>query len=608
MPPKKSAGAAPTRVSARQAADTKPEANTKAKVAKPTTKPAATTAKSTAKAAAKAPAKARGRPKATETATKTTTKTAAKTATKVTNGTTTTTTTTTTKKAAAATKDAPKKKAGRPAKKEASEEPEKKPVVSRKRKATEEPEVAPAKKAKVVPKGPVINTVPKQPLNVYVFGEGSSGELGLGTAKNAIDVKRPRLNANLNADSVSVVQIAAGGMHVVALTKDNKILSWGVNDQGALGRDTAWEGGLRDMDAAEDSDSDDDSDAGLNPKESTPTAIPSDRFPEDTVFVQVAAGDSTSFALTDDGQVWGWGTFRSNEGIFGFTQDVLVQREPMLIPGLKKVTSIACGANHTLALDSNGAVFAWGSGQQNQLGRRVVERTKTQGLVPREFGLPKKAIKYIACGDYHSFAIDNKNRVWTWGLNNYGETGIADNAGEDDAVVLRPEVVTSLSEKTITCIQGGGHHSIAVTDNGDCLVWGRIDGHQMGIKISDLPDDATIKDQRGSPRILAVPTKVTAIDGKVAFATAASDHSIAITDDGRAYSWGFSTNYQTGLGTTDDVEVATHIDNTATRGKKLNYATAGSQFSILTSPAEEAAAAPSTEAEAPKTNGVNGTA
>lgn len=209
---------------------------------------------------------------------------------------------------------APKKKPGRPAKKAASETPEEKPEkkpVSRKRKATEEPAAAPAKKAKVISKGPVINHASAERINVYVFGEGSSGELGLGTAKNAIDVKRPRLNANLPASTVGVVQVVAGGMHVVALTHDNKILTWGVNDQGALGRDTTWDGGLKDMDANEsDSDSDDGSDAGLNPHESTPAAIPSDKFPEDTVFVQVAAGDSTTFALTDDGQVWGWGTFR----------------------------------------------------------------------------------------------------------------------------------------------------------------------------------------------------------------------------------------------------------------------------------------------------------
>ena len=165
------------------------------------------------------------------------------------------------------------------------------------------------KAPKVAKKGPVINEAPKQRLHVYVFGEGSSGELGLGTAKNAIDVKRPRLNPHLTADTVGVVQIATGGMHVAALTHDNKILTWGVNDQGALGRDTTWEGGLKDMDA-NDSDSDAGSDSGLNPKESTPTAIPSDSFPAGTVFVEVAAGDSTTFALTDEGLVYGWGTFR----------------------------------------------------------------------------------------------------------------------------------------------------------------------------------------------------------------------------------------------------------------------------------------------------------
>lgn len=207
-----------------------------------------------------------------------------------------------------------KKKPGpKPKQASASVEPAEKPKATRKRKATEEPIAPPVKKARVVAKGPVINTVPSQKLNVYVFGEGSSGELGLGTEKKAIDVKRPRLNTKLAADGVGVVQIAAGGMHVVALTADNKILTWGVNDQGALGRDTTWEGGLRDMDANvdEDDSDDDDDDSGLNPHESTPAAIASSCFtPEDTKFVQVAAGDSTSFALTDDGQVWGWGTFR----------------------------------------------------------------------------------------------------------------------------------------------------------------------------------------------------------------------------------------------------------------------------------------------------------
>lgn len=155
----------------------------------------------------------------------------------------------------------------------------------------------------------VINEAPKTKLNVFVCGEGSSGELGLGAAKNAIDVKRPRLNKLLSVEEVGVVQVAVGGMHCVALSHDNKIFTWGVNDQGALGRDTAWDGGYKDIENNSDSDSEDE-DSGLNPRESTPTAIPTTLFPEGTVFVEVAAADSASFALTDDGLVYGWGTFR----------------------------------------------------------------------------------------------------------------------------------------------------------------------------------------------------------------------------------------------------------------------------------------------------------
>jgi regulator of chromosome condensation len=148
-----------------------------------------------------------------------------------------------------------------------------------------------------------------EPLKVFVFGEGGNGELGLGAHKKAKDVKRPRFNEALS--NMNVVRIATGGMHVVALTQDNKILTWGVNDNGALGRDTPIATvPMKDASDDSDSDSDDDPTGGLNDAEATPTAISADNFPPDTVFVDVAAGDSCSFALTTEGAVYGWGTFR----------------------------------------------------------------------------------------------------------------------------------------------------------------------------------------------------------------------------------------------------------------------------------------------------------
>ena len=121
---------------------------------------------------------------------------------------------------------------------------------------------------------PTLNAVPTSRLEVYVFGDGSDGQFGLGS-NDAVEVERPRLNHSLDPESVGVVSLAAGGMHAAALTHNNQIPTWGVNDHGALGRYTN-----------QDPDS-----------ESEPTAIPADKFPAGTRLVQVAAGDSATFAL-----------------------------------------------------------------------------------------------------------------------------------------------------------------------------------------------------------------------------------------------------------------------------------------------------------------------
>ena len=125
--------------------------------------------------------------------------------------------------------------------------------------------------------------------------------------KKPKNVKRPRKNDLLDAKTVGIVQIAVGGMHCLALSHDNKIYSWGVNDLGSLGRDTS--SGVKETAIDADSDSDDEDDIGLNAREATPAPIPSNFFPEGTKFAQIVAGASASFALTTTGLVYGWGTF-----------------------------------------------------------------------------------------------------------------------------------------------------------------------------------------------------------------------------------------------------------------------------------------------------------
>ncbi|KAK9451493.1 regulator of chromosome condensation 1/beta-lactamase-inhibitor protein II [Limtongia smithiae] len=431
--------------------------------------------------------------------------------------------------------------------------------------------------------GRVIVPIPRlktEPLNVYVFGTGSMSELGLGPDAKNKEVKRPRLNPYLDSSKVSIVDFAVGGAHVIAIDKDGKLWSWGCNDHGALGRNTTSGDAatLRDIDA-----DDDDDDGDLNPSESTPAKV--EDLPSDLVFVQVAASDNLSLALTSEGRIWAWGTFRCNEGVLGFNEHVEFQRQPVQVIVPYAVGQIVAGKDHVMALTTTGRVYSWGNGQQFQLGRRVMDRAKMQSLVPREFGI--KNIKFIGSGEFHAFAIDSSGRVMAWGLNQFGQCGIpSEGAGEDGAVVTSPTYIDALATKDIIYITGGEHHSVALSSTGELYVFGRIDSSEIGIE-KDLVPDAVVKDEGGHPRFLPIPTKLVVEDDgdnevSFKFIGCGSHHNIALAKDGSAWSWGFGETYQVGQGPAgEDVEVPTKIENTATRGIDMMITGAGGQFSVL---------------------------
>ena len=204
---------------------------------------------------------------------------------------------------------------------------------------------------------------------------------------------------------------------------------------------------------------------------------------------------------------------QKNEGVLGFTKEVETARVPMWIPGLRKITKIVCGTNHVLALDKDQKVWAWGNGQQNQLGRRLTERTMRESLVPTHVGFsdpdvkkPSKRIIDIACGDYHGFALADDGHVWSWGVNNYGETGIPEGAGTDNASVTRPTIVQSLDAYEVATIDGGSHHNVVVLGDGRCLAWGRCDGAALGIPLENINEEDVLKDDNGKWKVLMTPT------------------------------------------------------------------------------------------------------
>ncbi|CAN6660075.1 guanine nucleotide exchange factor Srm1p [Trichomonascus vanleenenianus] len=432
----------------------------------------------------------------------------------------------------------------------------------------------------------VINEIAKLPeerANVYCFGSGSICELGLGP--RVLKVMRPRLNPLLPIDEVGIVKVAVGGAHVLAIDHEGKLWSWGQNDSGALGRPSKV------------SDDELDEDDDLNPKESSPGRV--ENVPANAVFVDIAATDSLSAAVTADGHLYAWGTF-IDDGDKAFRPGTGIQDTPLYISQLRGVVQVAGGKDHLLILDKFGDVHAWGIGQSFQLGHKVNARLRTKTFGPlKVVGL--KSIISVAAGEYHSFAIDKDHKLWAWGLNNFGQCFVPEESG-DGKSVEKPTLVTFFDDTEIVQVDGGSHHSLALTKDGDVYAVGETNFHQIGIENSELPKEFTVYEQDGTtPAYLFRPTKITkALDAesnsgdekidmpKMKFIACGVDHSMALgKEDGSAWTWGFGEVFQLGHGKPagedepEDEPIPKKIYNTATRGVNMVGGGAGGQFSVL---------------------------
>ena len=152
--------------------------------------------------------------------------------------------------------------------------------------------------------------------------------------------------------------------------------------------------------------------------------------------IQISAGDSHTAALTDDGRVFYWGTFRDSSGSFGLTPDGQIQKLPvhLNLPGDRKVVKISSGADHLAMLTSAGELYTVGCGEQGQLGR-VAERFVARGgrrglellLLPDRVHAKNRRTVFadVWAGSYDTLALSTDNEVLVCGLNNYNQVKIS---------------------------------------------------------------------------------------------------------------------------------------------------------------------------------------
>lgn len=270
------------------------------------------------------------------------------------------------------------------------------------------------------------------------------------------------------------------------------------------------------------------SDAPSGGTAATETPMPVDAGP---IVPMVAAGDGTSFVLTSDGTVYGWGNQVNGRLGDGETANrSRTQAAPVL--GLDQIRQIAIGAAHGLALRQDGTVYAWGANGSGRLGNG--EDGGEAGVPFRVPGL--SGVAAVAAGARFSLALARDGRVFGWGENVAGQLGTGDVEQRES-----PTLVQGLDD--VALIAAGGQQAFAVRRDGAVFAWGNNQDGQLGLGAEPDGDAANV----------LRPRRITAFDAlRVRAIAVGSFHAVVILGDGSIRTFGASNLGQAGSDSSED--------------------------------------------------------
>jgi len=236
----------------------------------------------------------------------------------------------------------------------------------------------------------------------------------------------------------------------------------------------------------------------------------------------LAAGSGHSLALDADGTLWAWGY--NPMGQLG--DGTLRNRSlPVKVVGLDRVKSVVAGPLHTLALREDGTVWSWGDNMRAQLGRPI---TPFFDLVPVRVPGLTGVVALSAHWEY-SLALREDGTVWAWGSNASGQLGRPESYGANPT----PEQVAGLTG--VVALSAGESHVLALREDGTVWSWGSNFFGELGRTTGFISD--------------FTPAPVPGLE-RVAGLAASGGFSLALREDGTVWSWGHNFSGQLGDGTT----------------------------------------------------------
>ena len=275
---------------------------------------------------------------------------------------------------------------------------------------------------------------------VFTWGEGKKGQLGHGELENWRS--RPACVEALKGKAIT--RVAAGNGFSVFSSDNGIVMTCGDGSFGALGHGD-WNSSARPM-------------------------LIEQLLSVDVV--GVGAGAEHVVVVGGQGDVYAWGRGQGGRLGLGTEEDVCSPKEVQLNTEDIYITSVECGGDGTIFLSDNGIMYSCGSNKSNKLGLDAQKGwffsgTVEQALVPTRVRAVKERVQRVSMGPYHTACLTDAGQMITFGLNSSGQLGRGHTRG-----AAMPGLVKGM-EKRIGCVvEAGSTYTVCGTIDNVIHFWG----------------------------------------------------------------------------------------------------------------------------------------